>query len=404
MEGRASYFAIRRTQLIPREETLETGRRQRSLSIGIPKDPLPSENRIALSPQGVELLRANGHKVLIEKGAGERANYFDRDFSEAGATIVPSLREVYQSDIILKISPPAPAEVELMSPNQLLLSFLYMPGQERESISALLNKRINAIAYEFLKDEAGCYPVVRSMSEIEGYAAITIASEYLSKAHGGKGVLLGGITGVTPAEVVIIGAGTAGEFATRAALGLGCQVKIFDNSYQNLKELERNVGQRLFTSILHPSVLSKALKSADAVVASLRYFDSEPGFFITADQIAKMKHGSVIVDLSVGNGGCFEQPAVAHAGQPYINERGVVHYSVPNIASRVARTASIALSNIFTPLLLHMADSGGIHQLIKEDTGVSHGTYIYKGILTNSYVGNHLNLPFKDIGLLLAAF
>lgn len=409
IEKRASYFAIRQSQLLPREEMLETGRRQRSLTIGIPAENGKSENRIALTPQGVDLLVQNGHKVIIETGAGNASNYFDHDFSESGATIVKTKAEVYKSEIILKISPPASDEIALMTPNQLLLSFLFMPQQNRESIVELMDRKINAVAYEFLKDESGCYPVIRSMSEIEGYAAITIASEYLSKAHGGKGVLLGGITGVSPAEVVIIGAGTAGEFATRAALGLGCMVKVFDNSYKNLKELERNVGQRLFTSILHPQVLTKALKSADAVVASLRYFDSDHGFYITRDQVNQMKPGSVIVDLSVGNnGGCFETYSIASQqatqDHPYINERGIIQYSVPNVASRVARTASIALSNIFAPVLLRLADAGGVHQLIKEDMGISSGTYIYKGILTNSHIGNHFNLPFKDIGLLLAAF
>lgn len=403
-EKRASYFAIRQTQLIPREEMLETGRKQRSLTIGIPKESDSSENRITLTPQGVELLFENGHKVIIEKGAGDAANYFDNDFSEAGAIIVSSKEEVYKSEVILKISPPTHEEVSLLRPNQLLMSFLYMPRQTRDSITPLLDSRVNAVAYEFLKDADGSYPVIRTMSEIEGYAAITIASEYLSKARGGKGVLLGGITGVSPAEVVIIGAGTAGEFAARAALGFGCQVKVFDNSYHNLKELERNVGQRLFTSILHPQVLTKALKSADAVVASLRYFDDNQGFYITRDQVNQMKPGSVIVDLSVGNGGCFETSVSSNLDNPVINEKGVVNYFVPNVASRVSRTASIALSNIFAPVLLRLAESGGIHQLIKEDMGISNGTYIYKGILTNSYIGNHLNLPFKDIGLLMAAF
>ncbi len=403
-EKRASYFAIRQTQLIPREEMLETGRKQRSLTIGIPKESDPSENRIALTPQGVELLTENGHKILIEKEAGKAANYTDNDFSEAGAIILQSKSDVYNSDVVLKISPPPLREIEMLTPNQLLMSFLYMPRQTRESLTSILETKVNAIAYEFLKDEVGCYPVIRSMSEIEGYAAITIASEYLSKARGGKGVLLGGITGVTPAEVVIIGAGTAGEFAARAALGFGCQVKVFDNSYKNLKELERNVGQRLFTSVLHPSVLSKALKSADAVVASLRYFDDNTDFYITKEQVEIMKPGSVIVDLSVGNGGCFESSESPNPNNPVITDNGVVSYFVPNVASRVSRTASIALSNIFAPVILRLAQSGNIHNLIKEDNGVSNGTYIYKGILTNSHIGKYLNIPYKDIGLLMAAF
>lgn len=405
MDKRASYFAIRQTQIMPREEMLETKREHHAVTIGIPSENKLLENRIALTPQGVEVLTDNGHKVFIEKGAGESANYFDHDFSAAGAIIVSTKEEVYkQSEVILKISPPTFSEMSLMTANQLLLSFLFMPGQSKESILKLMNCRINAVGYEFLKDETGGYPVIRSMSEIEGYTAINVASEYLSKAHGGKGVLLGGITGVSPANVVIIGAGTAGEFATRAALGLGCQVKIFDDSYQNLRDLERNVGQRLFTSILHPQSLTKALQTADAVVASLRYFEAHNKFFITSEQIAKMKPGSVIVDLSVGKGSCIEMSETTHSNHPYINKQGIVHYTLPNLASRVSRTASIALSNIFTPILLKLGEVGGVQPLIKQDRSICNGTYIYKGILTNNDIGQQFAIPSNDIGLLLAAF
>jgi alanine dehydrogenase len=390
---------------MPQEEMLETGRQRHHLTIGVPSENVKMENRVPLTPQGVEILVQNGHQVIIEKGAGDAANYFDNDFAAAGAIIALSRQEVYKnSEVILKISPPSDEEMDLMSINQLLFSFIYMLGQSRESIIRLMSRRINAVACEFLKDDTGCYPVIRTMSEIEGYTAVQVAAEYLSKAHGGKGVLLGGITGVSPSEVVIIGAGTAGEFATKAALGLGCQVKVFDNSYQNLRELERNVGQRLFTSILHPHVLTKALQSADAVVASLRYFEADDCFFITKEQIGKMKPGSVIVDLSIGSGSCFEDSETCQSNHPYINERGIIHYSLPNLASRVSRTASIALSNIFTPILLKLADAGDIHRLIKEDSSICNGTYIYKGILTNNRIGRQFSIPFKDIGLLLAAF
>ncbi|MGQ1946347.1 alanine dehydrogenase [Geofilum sp. OHC36d9] len=405
MDRHASFFAMRQTRLMPQEEMLETGRQRHHLTIGVPSENVKMENRVPLTPQGVEILVQNGHQVIIEKGAGDAANYFDNDFSAAGGIIALSRQEVYKnSEVILKISPPSDEEMELMSPNQLIFSFIYLLGQNRESFIRLMSRRINAVGYEFLKDETGCYPVIRTMSEIEGYTAIQVAAEYLSKAHGGKGVLLGGITGVSPSEVVIIGAGTAGEFATKAALGLGCQVKVFDNSYQNLRELERNVGQRLFTSILHPQVLTKALQSADAIVASLRYFEADNGFFITKEQIGKMKPGSVIVDLSVGSGSCFEAAEACHSNHPYINERGIIHYSLPNLASRVSRTASIALSNIFTPILLKLADAGDIHRLIKEDSSICNGTYIYKGILTNNHIGQQYAIPSKDIGLLLAAF
>jgi alanine dehydrogenase len=402
--NKPAYFSMSGHTLMPQEEMLETGRRQRQLVIGIPAESSRFENRIPLSPQGVELLTANGHQVIIESKAGVHSSYSDHDFGEAGATIVQSKKEVYKAEVLLKIAPPTAEEVELLNNEQLLISLFFPYIQTRDNVQHLLDKRINAIGYEFLKDESGNHPIIRSMSEIEGAASIMIASEYLSKAHNGKGVLLGGITGISPAEVVILGAGTAGEFAARAAIGMGATVKVFDNSYHNLRELERNLGQRVFTSILHPQVLTKALKSADAVLGSLRYLQSSISFLVTEEQVAQMKPGSIIIDLAMGQGGCFESSRCTDLEHPVYIKHDVIHYCVPNIASRVSRTASIALSNIFAPLLLKLADAGGINNLIKDDMGISQGTYIYKGILTNNQIGKLFNLPFKDIGLLMAAF
>ncbi|MGM0375394.1 MAG: alanine dehydrogenase [Bacteroidota bacterium] len=406
-EGKSAsyYFAMNQTGLLPREELLEVGKKQKSMSFGVPFEREEGENRIPLTPQGVELLVANGHEIVVESGAGNAANYYDHDFSEAGARIVNNHEDPFRCDVVLKVAPPDKEERQLLAPGQLLISLLHLVRQDRNSIQQLMHRKVNALAYEFLKDESECYPVVRSMSEIEGYTAIMIASEYLSKVKDGKGVLLGGITGISPAEVVVIGAGTAGEFAVRAALGLGCQVKVFDNSYRNLRELERNVGQRLFTSVLHPRVLSKALRSADAVIGSLRYFEPQSGFLISEEQVAAMKPGSIIVDLSMGNGGCLESAvSSANSEEPVSIQHGVIHYRVHNVSSRVARTSSIALSNIFAPILLRLAMAGGINQLIKQDIGFSHGLYLYKGILTNHKIGEKFNIPSKDIGLLMAAF
>lgn len=389
---------------MPREEMLETGRKKKRVSIGILKETSRFESRVPLTPQGVELLVENGHTVLFEAGAGEAAHYFDHDFSDCGARIVKSRNEVFEADIILKISRLTEEEIELLHSRQLVISLLSMYNQTRESIQRMLDKKVNAIAFELLKDDNGCFPVIRSMSEIEGAAAVMVAAEYMSKAHNGKGVLLGGVTGISPTEVVILGAGTAGEFAARAALGLGASVKVFDNSYRSLRELERNVGQRLFTSVLHPQALTKALQSADAVLGSLRYLETGRSFLVTEEQVAQMKPGSIIIDLSMHQGGCFESSMCTDFDKPVFNKHGVIHYCVPNIASRVARTASIALSNIFAPILLRIGESGGLQQIIKEDVGISHGVYLYKGILTNSHIGNRFNIPFKDIGLLMAAF
>jgi len=404
MGEKTSYFPMGQASLLPQEEMLEVGRRKKRLSIGIPKETSRFENRVALTPQGVELLVENGHTVFFESGAGEKAHYFDHDFADCGAQIVKGNSQVLKADIVLKVSALNEEEISKLGANQLIISLLNLYNQSRESIQRMLDRRLNAIAFELLKDDNGCYPVIRSMSEIEGTASVMIASEYLSKAHDGKGVLLGGVTGISPAELVILGAGTAGEYAAKAALGLGASVKVFDNSYHSLRELEANIGQRIFTSVLHPQALTKALQSADAVVGSSRYLQTGHTFMVTEDQVAHMKKGSIVIDLSMDQGGCFESSRCTNFDQPVFSKHGVTHYCVPNIASHVSRTSSIALSNIFAPILLRLGESGGIHHLVKEDVGLSHGMYLYKGILTNGHIGRRFNMPYKDIGLLMAAF
>jgi alanine dehydrogenase len=404
MEKKSPHISFSNTGLLPREEMLETGKKKKKLVIGIPRETSKFESRVPLTPQGVELLVQNGHQVLIEAGAGKAAHYFDRDFSECGATIVQEAKAIYDAHVILKISPLSGEELDWVTPDQLVISLLYLYNQTKENITKMLQKKINAIAFELLKDDNNCYPVVRSMSEIEGYASVMIASEFLSKAHNGKGVLLGGVTGISPSEIVILGAGTAGEFAARAALGMGAMVKVFDNSYRNLRELEYHLGQRVFTSVLHPQALTKALKSADAVLGSLRYLQSGHTFLVTEEQVAQMKQGSIVIDLSMDQGGCFESSMCTDLEHPVFIKHGVIHYCVPNIASRVARTSSIALSNIFAPILLQLAEAGGFHRIVKEDVGLSHGVYVYRGILTNNHIATRFNLPSKDIGLLMAAF
>ena len=404
MEIKSNHYSFGNANFLPKEETLEVGRKKKKLIIGIPKESSKFENRVPLTPQGVELLVQNGHAVLLEEGAGNGANYSDHDFSECGATVIKTKKEIFESDIIIKISPLSLEEIEWLKPDQLVISLLYLHNQTREKLTKMLGKKINAMAFELLQDENKCYPVIRSMSEIEGYASVMIAGEFLSKAHNGKGVLLGGITGISPAEIVILGAGTAGEFAARAAIGLGATVKVFDNSYSNLRELESNLGQRVFTSVLHPQTLTKALKSADAVLGSFRYLQTGRSFLVTEEQVAQMKKGSIIIDLSMDQGGCFESSMCTDLEHPVFIKHGVIHYCVPNIASRVSRTASIALSNIFAPIMLQIAEAGGIHQLIKENYGISQGIYVYRGILTNNHVGKTFNIPSKDLGLLMAAF
>jgi alanine dehydrogenase len=399
-----SEYTFGRTGFMPQEEMLEIGKKKQKLVIGIPKENRKYESRIALTPEAVEILVNNGHEIVIEKGAGDGANYSDTDYSECGGLIVDRKEEIYQSDIILKIASPTLEEIELFKPNQILFSALHFPSQTEEYIRALMQKKVTAISFEGLKDKDNCYPIVRSMSEIAGTTAIHIAAEHLSNVHGGKGVLLGGVSGITPTEVIILGAGTASEYATKAALGLGAFVKVFDYSVSKLKRLQSNLSERLFTSVFHPRVIEKHLKSADVVIGAIHLGDKGPQFLITEEMVKGMKKGSVIIDLSIDQGGCIETSECKTISNPVYSKFGITHYCVPNITARVGRTASIALSNVFNPLMLSIADAGGVQKQLKDDMGLRHGVYVYNGLLTNNRIGNFFGIPSKDIDLLMAAF
>lgn len=387
----------------PKEEMLELERRRKQLVIGIPKEEYRGENRICLTPQSVELLVNNGHEVVLEQGAGLASNYTDEEYSENGARIVLEKKEVYQCDTVIQVSPFSSAEIDMLRGNQILFSALQIKSQCGENVRKLMQKKVTAIALELVKDRDNFYPVVRSMAEIAGISSIMIAGEYLSKAHGGKGVMLGGVTGITPTEVIILGAGTAAEYATRAALGLGAMVKVFDDSIYRLRRLEDHLGHRVFTSIFHPHVLEKALASADVVIGAIRHSKEHVGYMVTEDMVEKMKPGSIVIDLSIDQGGCFETSMLTNHKDPVYKKYGVLHYCVPNVPSHVSRTASLALSNICAPLILNIGQNGGVHKFIKNDIGLRHGTYVYRGILTNRRLGDTFGILAKDIDLLLAA-
>ncbi len=399
-------FSLSKESLLPREEMLETTLKKKELRIGIPKETDPYENRVSLTPEAVEILVNDGHQVIIARNAGIQASYTDHDYSECGGMIVDTNKEVFQSGIILKISPLMLEEVnQLKGGQQTIISSLHLTNHTEKYIRKLIQKKVTAIAFENIRDKYEHYPVVRSMSEIAGLASILIAGEYLSNVHQGKGVLLGGITGITPTEVVILGAGTAAEYAARAALGLGAVVKIFDNSVYKLKRVQTYLGQRVQTSIFHPRVLTKALKSADVLIGAVHLTGAErTQYYVTEEMVRGMKKGSVIVDISIDQGGCVETSRCMNQGNPVFTKHGVVHYCVANIPSRIARTASIALSNVFTPILREIGDAGGIKNRLREDAGLRKGVYLFNGILTNQVIGRRFGILSKDIDLLLAAF
>jgi len=403
-KGKNGKVNLGNTAFMPKEEQLETAVRYKKISIGIPCDTRDEEKRIGLTPEAVTLLVESDNEVILQKGAGNGANYSDKDFSESGAVITDSPARVFSSDVIIKVAPFNEKEADYLKGNQVLLSYLNVLKLSEDTLAKLIRKKVTAIAFEKIRDSNGVMPVIESMSEIAGVTSILIASDYLSNHHGGKGVMLGGITGITPTEVIILGANTAGEYAARAALGLGSQVKVFDSSLNQLRKFETLVGQRLQTSGFHPQVLKKALRSADVVIGAIELEDLKPWYYVTEDMVRSMKRGSVIVDLSIDRGGCIETTECRALKDPVYEKHGVVHFSAWNLPSRVARTASIALSNIIAPLLQNLAASGNITQLLKNDTGVRNGAYLYNGILTNATLGQKFGILSKDLDLLLSAF
>ena len=402
--GKGFLHFTSKEQLLPREEMLEAATTKKKLSIGIPKEILFNESRVSLVPDGVHLLVENGHRVMVEENAGTGAHFTDRDYADAGAEIVPESSEAYKADIILKIAPPTLAELEMMSKNQTLFSSVFLPQQKKDYFIKLIQNRTMAIAYEYIQDRTGALPVVRSMSEIVGNTAIVIAAEYLSNRHYGNGVILGGFPGIKPTEIVIIGAGTVAEYATRVALGMGASVKIFDNSIYKLRAIQKSIGSRLFTSILQPKQLEAALINADVVIAAKHSSKGIASCFISEEMVRKMKPGSVIVDVSIDQGGCFETSRPTTHDNPVFIEHDVTHYCVPNIASRVPHSASWSLNNFLTPLLLSTGDLGGVTNYLKRDDAFSKGVYIFNGTLTNKQIGERFDMQYRDLGLLLAAF
>ena len=394
----------REVSMLPQEQTMEVGKKGKSLFIGIPKEITPQEHRVPLTPASVAVLVGRGHDVVVQRGVGSSVQFQDSDYSEAGAKLADSAREVFEADLILKVAAPLDEEIAMLRHKQILISALQMGGQHRESLRSMMEKKVTAVAWDFIKDREGIYPIIRAMGEIAGNTAIQIAAEHLSTDKGGQGLMLGGISGVAPAEVVVIGAGTVGEFATRAALGVGASVKVFDKSVYRLRRLQSTLSQRIWTSIIQPDVLKQALLQADVAIGALRPEHGRTPMVVNEDMVGQMKTGSVIVDVSIDRGGCFETSEITSLTDPVFKRYGVVHYCVPNIASRVPRTASYALTNIFTPILLSMGEIGRFEDLIKRNLGVRHGVYLYNGALTSEILSEAYRLPFKDLDIMLAAF
>ncbi|AYN68012.1 alanine dehydrogenase [Euzebyella marina] len=398
MSQPASPFS--KQQLLPQEETLEVFKQKRELYIGIPRENQYQEQRICLTPDAVNAITSNGHKVLIESGAGDGAHYTDLDYTNAGAEITRDTKKVFSCPLLLKVEPPTVSEIELLNPQATVISALQLKTQKKEYFEKLAKKRVTAIAFEYIRDEDGKYPAVRSLSEIAGISSVLIASEIMAATNDGNGLMFGNISGVPPVEVVIIGAGTVGEFAARSALGLGANVRIFDNSITKLRNIQAHLRQTVYTSTIQPKNLIKALKRCDVAIGATRGKDRSP-VVVTSTMVEQMKKGAVIIDVSIDMGGCFETSEVTNHTKPTIEKFGVIHYGVPNIPSRYPKTATLSISNIFTPYLLELGENGGMENALRFNKGLRNGLYMYHGILTNKSVGEWFDLQYSDINFLI---
>lgn len=389
--------------LATKEQPKFTQSGRKTLQIGIPKEPSALENRVSLSPEAVAVLSSRGLEIVVESKAGTHAKFSDNEYSDAGAHIVYNPAEAFAADIVLKVYPPTLEEIQMLKPGKALISTLNPGNMKPEYLDALEDKKVTAIAFEFIEDKVGGKPVVRAMSEIAGNSVMLIAAEYLSAGQKGKGIIVGGITGVPPTKVVFVGAGTVTEYAARTAIGLGAEIKVFDNHIYKLRRLKHELGQQIYTSTLDETTLANAIEEADIVIGALSAEKGITPCVVTEDMVANMKPDSIIIDVSIDQGGCFETSQPSTYQKPTYKKYDVIHYCVPNMASRVPRTASLAFSHIFTPLLGRMGDLGGVDEMIFDCSWFMKGVYTYRGTVTHEHLAKKFNKKYRDLKLIMTA-
>ncbi|MDR6514210.1 alanine dehydrogenase [Chryseobacterium camelliae] len=383
-------------ELMPKEEKLEVIKKGRQFSIGIPKETSLHERRTCITPDAVQVLVEHGHEIIIEAGAGEGSFFTDLQYSESGARITQDPKEAFGQDLVLKINPPTEDEIDFMRPNTYLVSALQINLRDKSYFLKLAEKKINAIAFEFIVDEYKQLALVRLVGEIAGTVSILYASELLALSNG---LMLGGLTGVRPAEVVILGAGIVGEFATKASIGLGASVRVFDNSLSKLRRLHTIVDSRVPTSIIDPKELKKALRRADVVIGALPRLNMTP--IVTEDMVMSMKKGSVIIDITIDNGKVIETSELTNMENPYIIKHGVIHCGLPNLTSRMPRTTTKAISNFFLSYILNYDEEGGFENMLVRKNEMKQSLYMYKGRHTKKVICDRFGLTYHDINLLI---
>ncbi len=385
-------------------EKASTRRAKHDLRVGVPCEISGEECRVAIAPSGAATLVAEGHEVLVERGAGVNARFPDSEYADAGATLVDTAEEVYRgATAIAKVGPPTADECDMISKGALLFSALHLGSLSRDLVQRLIDLNVTAIGFEFIRESDGSLPIVRMMHEIMGSMSIQIAARYLETSSGGKGVMLGGISGVPPATVVVLGAGVVGEWAARTAIGYGAQVIVLDRSLSALRQLELHLDRRVMTAMATPYYVQNAIAKADVVIGAMMSEDARSPVVVTEQLVKEMRGGAVIVDAVIDQGGCVETSRVTTHSEPTFIEHGVTHYCVPNIPSNAARTSTLALSNVLVPYLLQFGESPNVNDALWRFSALRSGAYVYRRHLTKKALAAMLSLPHRDIELLVAS-
>lgn len=368
------------------------------MRIGIPKETLYEEKRVALTPAGVDALVRAGHTVYIETNAGLESHFSDDDYIKIGANIVYNADEVFgRSEMIVKVAPLTFEEAQLLQQNQILFSFLHLAVGKKNIIELLLQKRVTAIGYELIEDDDDRLPILHSMSEIAGQLSIQVAERQLeSFSPGSRGILLGGITGVAPAAVVILGAGVVGVTAARAALGRGAQVIVLDKDLNRLRQIDTQFRKKVTTVMANPYTISRGVKFADVLIGAVLIKGLKAPHLVSEEMVKQMKKGAVIVDVSIDQGGCIETSRITTLSDPVYQLHNIIHYCVPNMPAIVARTASYGLNNATIDYLMDIAENGLSNALIG-DTGLAKGVCIHNGYCCNEPLASTFNIEYRRL-------
>lgn len=370
------------------------------MKIGVPKEIMNHENRVAMTPAGVVSLKNAGHEVLIEAGAGLGSGFTDEQYSEVGATIVATSKEAWETDFVMKVKEPLPEEYEHLKEGQIIFTYFHLANEARLT-RELLEKKVTAIAYETVQLPNRALPLLTPMSEVAGRMATQIGAQFLEKTYGGKGVLLAGIPGVKRAKVTVIGGGVVGTNAAKVAVGLGADVTIIDLNPDRLRQLDDIFGSSLKTVMSNPMNIAEAVSESDLVIGAVLIPGSRAPKLVTEEMVKQMSEGSVIIDVAIDQGGIVEtSDRVTTHDNPTYTKHGVIHYSVANMPGAVPRTSTIGLTNVTIPYALQIANKGFVGAVLSDDFLLK-GVNTYNGHVTYQAVAESHGLAYKDIRGLL---